>query len=389
MASLHTSTMPSRHGVVAVDTGLPPSLPLLAEQLQGMGYVTAFFTNGVNISPDIGYGRGVEHFDVPQMAAAVERTPVFSGLVLRVFPALRSRLRHTTGSSSPDERNEKVLEWVRGVGRARPVFLYVHYMGPHEPYMPPEEFSAPFSDRLPEQRLANPPPKDGGRNALTADDREQMIAQYDGEILMHDFHLDYLLGELRAIGWLDSAVIVITADHGEAFGEHGVWSHGRGLFEEVVRVPLIIWSTFPWNQHRRLDVPVSLIDLAPTLVDLAGGTIPEAWDGNSLRPWLVGDRDDNDRVVFQEHVPWDKALRNAEWSYLESDFEGGSGRWLYLSSDTNQENDLARQYPLQVQEFHDLVHERAAIDSSKQAGATKLVLDEATTERLRALGYVD
>jgi arylsulfatase A-like enzyme len=331
----------------------------------------------------------VEHFDVPQSAADVERTRVFRGFVLRLFPGVRSWLRRTSGGSGPDERNEKVLAWARTVDPGRPIFLYVHYMGPHEPYMPPAEFSAQFSNNPPERRLSNPPSKDAGRDALSVDDREQMIAQYDAEILMHDTHLDHLLKELREIGWLDNAIVVVTSDHGEAFGEHGLWTHGRGLFEEIVRVPLIVWTSLPWNQHRRLAVPVSLIDLAPTLVDLAGGKIPEAWDGNSLSPWLVGERSDNDRVVFQEHLPWEKALRNADWAYMETNAEGGSEQWLYAGSDVAQENELSRQYPLQVEEFHRLVHERAELDAGREAEATKLELDEATTERLRALGYVD
>jgi len=389
MASLHSSTMPSRHGVVAVDNGLSPELPLLSEQLTAMGYLTAFFTNGVNMSPEIGYGRGVRYYDVPQSSAAVERTPVFRGFVFRLLPDARSWVRRTTGGSGPDARNERVLAWARTVDPERPIFLYVHYMGPHTPYMPPAEFIAPFSSTPAQHRLAEPPPRDAGRDALAPDDLEQMIAQYDGEILWHDVHLRRLLEELRRLGWLDNAIVAITSDHGEAFGEHGVWGHGYSLFEEVVRVPLILWSSLSWNRHQRITAPVSLVDLAPTLVDLAGGRIPPAWDGLSLRPWILGERQDDERVVFQEHRPSDRALRNAGWAYIENTSEAEPRPWLYSSSDVTQQEELSARFPSQVREFHVLLQDRVELDSSRGVGATELELDEADLERLRALGYVD
>jgi arylsulfatase A-like enzyme len=263
-------------------------------------------------------------------------------------------------------------------------------MGPHRPYWPLPPYDTAFSDAGVQERLTKPPRQLAGPDALPPDDLRQMIAQYDGEILMHDVAIGQLLDDLRRLGRLENAIVVITADHGEGFGEHGVWGHGRGLFEEIARVPLIIWSTQEWDGPRRLDVPASLIDLAPTLIDLVGGKIPEPWDGRSLRPWLTGERQDADRVVFQENGPaGEYGLRNAEWAYFESEMDGELRQWLYAADDRRQEHDLAARYPLLVEEFHRLVGERSRMDASLRSEAPPVEIDEERARRLKALGYID
>jgi arylsulfatase A-like enzyme len=390
IASLHTSTMPSRHGTISIEQALSPSLPLLAEQLRGMGYATAFFSVGVNIGPEDGYGRGLEFFYSTKSRAAVERTPIFRRVVLRLLPATRRWLQVRDDSSFPENLNSHATDWARQLEPDRPAFIYMHYLGPHRPYLPVPPYDTAFTSSPPQERLAQPPAKLAGPDALSLEDREQMIAQYDGEILMHDAAVGQLLDALRELGRMDDAIVVITADHGEGFGEHGVWGHGRGLYEEITRVPLILWSTQPWNRPQRLTVPASLIDLAPTLVDLVGGTVPDSWDGGSLKPWLLGDRQDNDRLVFQENGLFDeRGLRDGSWAYFEGEFDGEFRQWLFAAEDALQEQELSTRYPLQVEKFHRLVNERGEMDASLSTEAPRAEIDAERKRRLKALGYLD
>ena len=144
-----------------------------------------------------------------------------------------------------------------------PAFYYVHFLDPHAPYRGPRSVS-PF-------------------------------ARYVGEIEAVDAALGTMLDTLRRRGLDRRTVVVLTADHGEAFGEHGTYGHAATVYEELVRIPL--WIHHPAFAPRRIDDPVSLLDLAPTILDLFGAPIPGPWLGTSLRPTLEGDRVRRNRPI--------------------------------------------------------------------------------------------
>jgi arylsulfatase A-like enzyme len=262
-------------------------------------------------------------------------------------------------------------------------------MGPHHPYAPPAPFDRAFSQLGMLPRLSIPPEESAGPNALTPEDREQMVAQYDAEILWHDSQVGALLDGLRQAGRLDDTLVVLTADHGEAFGEHGLWAHGTGLFEEIVHIPLIVWrSGSAAGQPRRVASPVSLQDVAPTLSQLALGKTPASFEGESLLPLLQADAaPDADRTVLIENpLKHESGLRSRAWAYQEV---GGSRsqRWLYSAEDSKQERELAGRLPDVADALSELSR-RAQHDARRALRAPRIELDEARRERLRALGYL-
>jgi arylsulfatase A-like enzyme len=215
-----------------------------------------------------------------------------------------------------------------------------------------------------------------------------MISQYDGEITWHDHYVNRLLEALRARGRLDDAVVVITADHGEAFGEHGVWAHTAGMFNEVVQIPLIIWSSSPSMRRGRTRVPASLLDIAPTLSELAGARIPAAFDGSSLVPWLEG-RADSGRIIFIENPNRGEiGLRNDEWAYFEGRKPEGFGRWLYSADDVRHEKDLSADHPEVVRQLSALARRRREMDRARGAESVEIELSPERIEQLRELGYI-
>ncbi len=392
VASLHNSTMPSRHGTHDVDLGLSPSLPLIAQVLKGMGYQNVFVTMGVQVQPEDGYARGVDHFYHARPRGAVDRSALmpFYRIVLPSVPRwVWAMFGWREDSDSPDKLNAKALAFARQLEAERPVFMYMHYAGAHTPYVVPPPYNVKFTDRSLRRRPVKGLHDIKDAEGPLKEDLKYWIAQYDGQILWHDVHVGRLLDGLRALHRLDNAIVVLAGDHGEGFGEHGVWDHGRGLFDEIVRVPLIFWTTQAWNKAQRLEVPASLLDVAPTLIELAGGEAPVEWDGGSLGPWLRGERQDANRVVFQENVVTKElGLRNAEWAYFEHDRGGEVSHWLYKAEDRRQENELSGRYPDLVEEFHLLVTERARIDEERGTGAPRVDIDAAREEMLREMGYV-
>ena len=393
VASLFSSAMPSRHGANEIDRAVSRDLPLLAEAMTQRGYEVGFFTRGGNVEPADGYGRGVGTFYHRRSRSTLDRSVLPRYLGAGILPGIERAREGGDGEidpTGPRTLTDTALSWLGEADRRRPVFMYVHYMGPHRPYAAPAPFDRAFSAVPPVPELMSPPDPWAGPEALSDADREQMIAQYDGEILWHDAEVGRLVEGLGRAGRRRGSVVMITSDHGEAFGEHGMWGHNAGLFEEQVRVPLIVWASLGWDSPRRLAVPVSLLDLAPTLMEIAGAPVPASFDGGSLLDWLKGGVPPADRTVFMENPRHDElGVRTAEWAYFEGRSPLGDGPWLYRADDLRQENNLAAELPEKVAELRELVVERRRIDSQRAGSSTTVELTEERRERLRALGYID
>jgi arylsulfatase A-like enzyme len=275
VASLFTSRFQSQHGIVGFNSVLAESEITLAEALRNAGYATAGFSANGLIGPRLGYGQG---FDTYEVSMPMPGTPP-------------STLRF---SKRADAVVAEGLRWLDGLPRPLetrpPFFLYLHFMETHAPYAPPPA----LLDRV----RAGQPPLDleavnaaaieGTRASLAAARLADVIDAYDAEVMTIDAALARLFAELDRRGILEHATIVLTADHGEEFQEHGMFGHGRSLYEAVIRVPLIV-VTPDGAGGRVVDGPVSLVDVAPTLLARAGVPIPDRFEGTSFAHLLEAD----------------------------------------------------------------------------------------------------
>jgi len=275
--SIFTSLYPSFHGVdrsgVRWNVSLPTTEKTMAEYLQESGYATAAMMSSPFLIAKWGFGRG---FDI-----------------YRQYP---------TEARAQSERAALWLQWHahqvdRGLG-AKQFFLFLHFMDAHIPYKVPAELRKKFpvetisgdgkapGGRAPDGKApAITPcvPQRGPRFSAELDDAR---AQYDAEINYIDTHLGRLLKALKDLGWSESTLIILTADHGEEFGDHGGTKHKETLYEEVLRVPLIVrWPGFI-VPGRRIGTPVTLLDILPTALEATGQKVPERLQGISLLPFL-------------------------------------------------------------------------------------------------------
>ena len=259
VASLFTSRYPSQHKVIALDSRLPDSEVTLAEILAARGYVTLGFTANMLLGDSLGYAQGFREWK-------------FDPSVVKLrAPELR-------------ERALSALDAARRPGV--PVFLYLHFMEPHLPYDPPGEyrrrFERPVGSRL-DSAEANRKVKDIEWDALSPAEIEHLESLYDGEVAYLDSELSRLFAELEQRDILRDAIVVLTADHGEEFGEHKLMSHGFSLYGQELNVPLLLLG--PGVPVDRVeDVPASLVDVAPTLLSLAGLSREQRFEGRSLVP---------------------------------------------------------------------------------------------------------
>jgi arylsulfatase A-like enzyme len=304
-ASMFTGYWPFWLGVTW-ERGLDQRWQTLAEVLRGYGYATAAFAGNSHwVSWETGLGQGFEHLDDYPVTlwTAIQATAfgkAFYGPTRRTVVAVTNRLpvlwRLRLGRRLPvvdqtrsaAQINTAFLGWL---DRARPApfFAFLNFMDAHDPYTPPASFRSRFSSTTVKPAAAK------GSSAspnepLTPADVQHTRDVYNGAIAYLDAELGVLFRELDRRGLLDNTLVVVTADHGEEFAEHGLVEHGNSLYRPSLHVPLLI--RFPGHvpEGQRVKPPASLRNLPATLLELLQRDRRAALPGRSLaRFWSMQD----------------------------------------------------------------------------------------------------
>ena len=258
--SFLTGTYPSQHGVYEgsarneageVTDLLPQSATTLAEVFQQQGFDTAAFVHNAQLRLGNGFEQGFETY---------------------VQASLDAREIRWHG-----------LDWLDARQGTDPFFLYLHFLDAHWPYPAPEEFLARFAPLETTAKFRGKDSKalysaiNDGEYQMTAEDRAALVALYDGALAYLDSELARLFAGLEQRGLAENTIVCVVADHGEEFGEHGKVGHGHGLWQDLLHVPWILFV--PGRPAQRVDTPVSLVDLFPTLLTAAGLPVPAGHEG--------------------------------------------------------------------------------------------------------------
>ena len=354
-ATILTGTYPQFNHVSDLGSPLSKDLPYLPDILQQHGYRTAAFVGSQVLDPKgggaPGFDRGFATYDAPFHA----RGP--------------GEDRYASVERRGASVVENALAWIRQPAQA-PFFLWLHFYDPHDPY--------------------DPPPPYRGRYPLP----------YDGEIAYVDSAIGKLLTALRSGGLYDQTLIVVVADHGEAFGEHGERSHGLFLYDETLHVPLLIKLASTGSDRPRIEIRVGLVDIAPTLLQEVGIPTPQAMQGESLLALMkpspkraANTKSEDTSLDRPQYAETDYPYRAFGWSSLRA-WRGG--KYLYVdaprpelydqSVDPAAAHNLASSSPgvaatmaAQLEQFR---------HKTERAGATEAVLTPHQAEQLQALGYV-
>ena len=348
-ATMMTGLWPYRHAVRNNGTHvLGPDKQTFAEILRERGYATGAIVGAFPVAAQFGLNQGFDTYDDAFLEAGG----------VNENDAAQRRAAEVTGLG---------LDWVRE-HRQGPFLLWLHYFDPHFPYDPPEPY----------------------RSAHPAD-------PYLGEIAYMDAQIGLFLDGLREMGVLDRTAVVVAADHGESRGEHGEGTHGYFIYGATQDVPLLLRlpETGPWREAawrgRRVDALVSLADIFPTILNLAG-VADEArppCHGLSLLPVAAGDAPGRSWVYLESLAPkLEHGL--AELRALETE------RWKYIRAPQPELYDRAAD-PGELQ--NRVTGERRVVGAltasleqviKKDAGgdAGQVAMDAETAERLRSLGYL-
>lgn len=290
-AAMMTGRLPVRLGANWNHTTLAAGVPTLAERLAAAGYTTAGFTSAPFSRANRGLGRGFAVYD--------------DSLALLPLDA----------QGQAAQLNALAQQWLAAWHGAEPLFLFLYYFDIHTWYHPPApydvRYDTTYTGALTPAAYRNGEPVVSGTLMPTPRDIEHLIALYDGEIAYWDAMLGQMLATLEGRGLLDNAAVIVTSDHGDMFGEHGLWTHGNSVYEEVVRIPLLMRYPGVTAAGLTVDAPAQNTDIMPTLLEWAGAAPVAGLDGVSLSAAATG-QTVAPRDVFSEV---DGVTDPADWAY--------------------------------------------------------------------------
>lgn len=374
VASLFTSTLPPVHRVSAPPgqgdelhlSALPEEMLLAPEHFQRFGYTTIMVTGKGWITPEVNYDQGVNEYvllddraDRNMVAAAVE--------------ALERR-------------------------RERPFFLYLHLLDLHDYYHSEVLFerhadiASSASPRLQELRGRSPgeiyDALYTAPESFTQEDVELLSRVYDRELARTDAELGRLVDALGALDLLGDTLIVLTSDHGEQFGEHGLLGHGGdGFHDEVLRIPFLVAGPGLFEARRDVEDTVGSVDFIPTIADLVGLEPATEWQGHSPLAG-TGSRSEDRPVIATNRRTW--KLLTPAWAYIYSsryDREELYDRRV----DPGERIDLAAERPTEVARFRELLE--SALAGAREhpyvsLRGNEVRVSEEVEDTLRSLGYI-
>lgn len=368
VATLLSGLFPWEHHATTEDAEVPGSVELLSERLRGEGFHTgAFVANGF-VSDRFGFQQGWSTF----------RNYVREGR--------RNQARFVAAD---------VIAWLEARPADRPFFLYVHTVDPHVPYTPPAD----------DLRLYDPDEYAGvvdfgrdrellekikaGRIRVNDRDRFRLEALYDGEITYHDRHFASVIEALERRGLADETIVVFTADHGEEFFDHGSVGHGHSVWEELIRVPLIVRWPGLTDGPVRIEEAVGLVDVMPTLLEALGLPVPAELSGRSIAPLLARASEDAPRPTITGFMNGWRTVVVGRYKLIQRT----ASRWqLYdLAEDPREQRDLAPERPIAVRYLRGLlglaIAEVERPSASREHEAARTTIDPTLRAQLEALGY--
>jgi arylsulfatase A-like enzyme len=410
-ASLFTGTFPSFHGAQDGHPVLNKDLSTLAEVLRSYGYQTAGFTNIGWLTENTGLTRGFDTF-----------VPIYRLYEGGSIPALTRRalakmawLLAGCNVADAAATNRYVKRWLTHSEPDQPFFIFINYFEAHAPYRPPRSFARrflePYGIGFAEAQRINQDPLKHITGTVSMDEKgfDVLRALYDAEIAYLDAKLGELFSYLGQQNLLNQTLIIVTADHGENIGDHGLMGHKWCLYDTLLQIPLIIRYPPLFPPGTTIADQVQLVDIFPTLLDVLNiqeRGIRDQLQGFSLLPDRVADRPQQIAVAEMAGRSWKQDFRRYpgfDYRQFERDLKAirtAQFKYIWASDGRHELYEIATD-PTESQNLIDVLPEKARclkdrlfnfINSIKYKGETAeedFDLDRVLEQHLRALGYID
>lgn len=391
--SLLTGLYSDTHNVKQWESKIPNHLPFLPEILSDNGFYCVGVSSNPFLSKKQGFARGFDVFDDSSVIASAEWS----------FPLTDSQYKSIVLASTGATATRRAMELLNDRSEDRPFFLLVHYMDCHADYVPPSPFDKKFDPNYSGQITGHVQSQRFDTNVRESD-LKHIISLYDGEISYTDKQVGQLLKYLEALELDKNTFVILTADHGEEFLEHGNWFHGHTLFEECVKVPLILrWpDKIPVGINDKENV--SLVDVFPTVLNAFGIDLPKAHHGYDLLPVITGTDRLKKRAVIMEtslgnnlrSIVIDDLKLILPAEYKSEENIDDTEKILFLDLMKNPSEDISKQinnsqtceklistYKNEMDKINKITRELKATDVNDT-----IISDKNHLERLKSLGYI-
>lgn len=375
--------------------------PFLTSVFRDAGYETAGFHTNPHLRDDKNYDVGFGTYkDFDDEAGQLSRLRYLVTQNLdsdsRLYKLLKRAyhlFRTSSGSADYTEApalNERALRWVdEERDTERPFFLWTHYMDVHYPFYPPDEFLTDVTDRsISNNRAISVNGKMHEEGAeMNEEDAADLRALYRGDVRYLDHHLGDLVDALKQRGLFEETVFIVTSDHGELFGEHGLFGHPPSGYEESFHVPLVLFGPGV-PEGDTVDDVASLLDLPPTVADLFELEEASQWEGESLLPYFDGEGEGGDRSMYLgdlDVLSFQDDKWRLVWWRIRDNPEDPTREWELWRLPECERVPLTEEEQL-VEGYRDELEEYLQRAEQSDELAEPQV-DEATEDRLEALGY--
>jgi arylsulfatase A-like enzyme len=353
--------------------------------MQAHGYVTGGLVSNINLAPSFGFDQGYDEYVylAPDYIAGAQESSsklVLYQILRKVWFTLKPGKSVGDYYQSAETVNAHAFEWLDRHQTSR-FFYFLHFMDPHDPY-----FEHPYNGKAIARVAGDPAP------SLAP----EMLQLYRGEITYLDGQIARLIERLKKDGLYDSTLIVVTADHGEEFHEHGGFWHGLTLYDEQIAVPLLIkWPKGHSAAPPRVEGLARQIDIAPSILAHVGAPIPASMQGIDLLAPRDGLQDKDRLHLAEEDHEGNvlRAMRTERWKLIESNEGNPRGlppRELFdIPADPHEKTNLHDRQPEVAADLRskmDATQEFARSHAIEGGGAASL--SQSQEEALRALGYI-
>jgi arylsulfatase A-like enzyme len=381
VASILTSLYPTMHGANLHGDILPDEVTTISEILKKEGYLTYGYVANPNLKRLFNFDQGFDFYDDYLMRDKLYYA-TFRNLKKKI-PFLEKIIKKDFNYWERDNirlANKRIIPWLKHY-KEKNFFAFIHYMDPHSDYRPPPPFNKMF-----------PYDKD--------DENSKNISLYKGEICFVDHYLGRLFNILKLLKIYEKSLIIITSDHGDAFGEHKDYEHGNTIYQEQIKVPLII--KFPYSKFagKVINSQVRSIDILPTILDFLNIKPTNNLEGRSLLPLLEDPYLNICNEVYIDHNLDDRIIlkgiiKDNRWKYIytiksdKRDIKKLGFEELYnLKEDPKELNNLVNKRPNILNYLRNKLAYYQKYCTSKAFTAPKAKLDKQTIKQLKALGYL-
>jgi arylsulfatase A-like enzyme len=421
IASIFTGLYPGTHEANRSADGafkLADRYLTLAEILSGSGYNTAGYVTCHLLSNSIGLQQGFQTFETVYYDYSFFLTQFSLGAFLNTFLRMDDYLifKGYENLGTASQVNRRAIPWLKNNAEAGPFFLMLHYFDPHNPYSAfySEDYKTKEYETIIKEYSGNDPNYTVGEFALTGKSllgqhkmppnlQNYLVDNYDREIQFLDEKIGEIFETLKQAGSYEDTIIIITADHGESFGEHDMSLHGMFLYNDNLHVPLII--KYPEGDLKApapqvVNYPVSLTGIVPTVLSYLNLPLPESLQGSPLD-------DAKNQILISQLFPgrgWKKASKKQqkklEWfsydmmSFIDGEYKlikrfGSEDLLFNLKHDPLETENIINKNKTDTQRLNSLLKEHITALGLRQKDQKREALQLKTIEALRSLGYMD